>query len=169
MSFDFNPEPRTAARPVFIPRYFVCAKSMKTRGPRAVASAYCSSTGAARNGQTVAVPVVDRFSVRQQHVMVRTVARQLLQGDLPAALHAVVQQRHFLPVGKCAGHLHHGRFQHLAVRQTPAEDFGEGWFGSRRFLSRTAYTHRNLWNTHPDFLRPLGSGYIHHLLQHMCL
>jgi len=60
MFFDFNPEPQTAARPVIYPALFRLREEHED--PRAAGGGQrvLLLHRATRNGQTVAVPVVDR-------------------------------------------------------------------------------------------------------------
>src|SRR2546430_2227117 len=76
--------------------------------------------GALRDSETVAGFIVSRFPIDQEHVMVRLVCRNMMQGDMPAADRAVMEQWDFLPVSKRADYFDGGRKLRLAVRWTPA-------------------------------------------------
>lgn len=77
------------------------------------------------NGKAIAVLVVNRFAVNEQDVMMRAIALDMMNGDMPAVDRTVVDQRDFLPVGEATGDFHGSGGLGLAVGQTPSKYLGK--------------------------------------------
>ena len=91
--------------------------------------------GGMRHGQSVGMFVVRGFAVHKQHVIVRAVARNVRQRELPDAGHPVALQRHPLPAVERAGDFdehRHGAARHVGL---PAKNLAE----RRRALGRLAF------------------------------
>ena len=67
--------------------------------------------------------VLDRLAVREQHVVMRAVALNVMERRVPTALRQVVNQRHLLPVRECADDFDRGRFMSLAVSASASGRF----------------------------------------------
>lgn len=81
------------------------------------------------NSQTIATFVVSRFAVHEQHIMVRAVSGDVMDGSVPGIENAVPIERHFLPFRKRADDFHRGGFRGLAISQAPAKHFRKALFG----------------------------------------
>jgi len=81
-----------------------------------------------RNGVAVAVLVRGRLAIHQQHIMMRFVAFDVMNGRMPGVHLAIAQQRHALPMGERTYDFNRSRFLGLPVRQSPAEDLGISLF-----------------------------------------
>ena len=79
----------------------------------------------ARNGLAIALLVANRFAVHEQHVVMRAVARNVVQRHLPDVPRIIRDEWHLLPFGERAHNFNGGRFRCLAGGQTPAENLGE--------------------------------------------
>lgn len=90
---------------------------------------------ALRNGEAVAMFVVDGFAIGKKHVVMRAVARNLRKRDLPAAAR-VARHRQFLPAGKSAGDFNDGRSFRRAVGQLPSKNFAISRFTFVRPMRR---------------------------------
>ena len=77
-----------------------------------------------RHSQAIGVFVVRRFAIREQHVVMRGVAGNIVERELPDALRPVKFQRHRLPAVKRADHGDRHRLRPGLFR-LPAENLAE--------------------------------------------
>lgn len=54
----------------------------------------------ARDGEAVAVFILGRFAVHQEHVVMRLVGGDIVESDVPGIERAIAQKRHLLPAGE---------------------------------------------------------------------
>src|SRR5437899_3336962 len=76
-----------------------------------------------RDCQAIASFVVGWLAIDEDHVVVRFIALDMMEGDVPCIQNAVTHHRSFLPMIERANDFDSCRFLGLSVRQTPAEHF----------------------------------------------
>lgn len=76
-----------------------------------------------RHSQPVAGPVIGWFAVHQQHVVMRAVTFNVMEGYVPGVQHAVPNERHLLPVSEGTHHFDGRRIMSLTIGKAPTKDF----------------------------------------------
>lgn len=90
---------------------------------------------AMRNGQAVAIFILNRFPIGQNHIVMCAICGNLRQRDLPAAAR-FARHRQALPIRKSADDFDDGRSFRRTVGQLPSKNFAINRFSFVRTVRR---------------------------------
>lgn len=80
---------------------------------------------AVRDCEAIAVFVLHRFTIHEQHVVMGLVRGNVVEGDVPGIERAIARQRDLLPMSEGADDFNRCGRLGLPVGQPPAEHFGK--------------------------------------------